>query len=334
MPTRRDMIGLVAAAGIGAVSQTGRAQSMQPLKIVAFAGASNLPFWVGQERGLFQREGVEPALEITPNSVEMAKALHDGRYDLALTSVDNIVAYDEGQGEAALAGPADFVALFGVDNGMLSVMAAPDIGSVAALKGRTVSVDAMTTGFAFVLREMLARNGLAEGDVTFMRVGGGAQRLAALLQGDQAATLLNTPLDLVAEAKGFRRLARACDTPGAYQGIVAATRRGVVDRLRRPLAGFTRGFHAAVSWLADGANRDETVALLTRRIPGMERPQAERAYAALLDPVEGLYRDLRIDGDGLRTVLRLRSAYARPQRDLADPARYIDATFLGDALKG
>src|SRR5882757_4794242 len=190
MPTRRDMIGLVAAAGIGAVSQTGRAQSMQPLKIVAFAGASNLPFWVGQERGLFQREGVEPALEITPNSVEMAKALHEGRYDLALTSVDNIVAYDEGQGEAALAGPADFVALFGVDNGMLSVMAAPDIGSVAALKGRTVSVDAMTTGFAFVLREMLARNGLAEGDVTFMRVGGGAQRLAALLQGDQAATLL------------------------------------------------------------------------------------------------------------------------------------------------
>lgn len=334
MPTRRDMIGLAAAAGIGVLSQTGRAQAMQPLKIVAFAGASNLPFWVGQERGLFRREGVEPSLEITPNSVEMAKALYDGGYDLALTSVDNIVAYDEGQGEAALAGPADFVALFGVDNGMLSVMAAPGIGSLADLKGRTVSVDAMTTGFAFVLREMLAGSGLVEGDVTFVRVGGGAQRLAALLQGDQAATLLNTPLDLVAEAKGFRRLARARDTLGAYQGIVAATRRGTVDRLRAPLAGFTRGFHAAIGWLADGANRDEAVALLTRRIAGMERPLAERAYAALLDPSEGLYRDLRIDGDGLRTVLRLRSAYARPQKDLADPARYIDATFLEDALKG
>jgi ABC-type nitrate/sulfonate/bicarbonate transport system substrate-binding protein len=307
---------------------------MQPLKIVAFAGASNLPFWVGQERGLFRREGVEPSLEITPNSVEMAKALYDGRYDLALTSVDNIVAYDEGQGEAQLAGPADFVALFSVDNGMLSVMAAPGIGSLADLKGRIVSVDAMTTGFAFVLREMLAGNGLAEGDVTFVRVGGGAQRLAALLQGDQAATLLNTPLDLVAEAKGFRRLARARDMLGAYQGIVAATRRGTVDRLRAPLAGFTRGFHAAIAWLADDANRDEAVALLTRRIPGMERPLAERAYAALLDPSEGLYRDLRLDGEGLRTVLRLRSAYARPQKDLTDPARYIDATFLEDALKG
>ena len=65
--------------------------------------------------------------DFTPNSVEMAKNLMARRYDLALSAVDNAIAYNEGQGEADIGAPADFVALFGVDNGLLSVMAAPDV---------------------------------------------------------------------------------------------------------------------------------------------------------------------------------------------------------------
>jgi len=67
----------------------------------------------------------------------------------------------------------------------------------------------MTTGFAFVLRAMLANAGLAEADVVFSKVGGGAQRLQALLRGEQTATLLSAPLDCMAVSKGFVRLATA-----------------------------------------------------------------------------------------------------------------------------
>lgn len=335
MPTRRTVLGgFAAGAGFLAMRRPVLAQAAAQLRVVAFAGASNWPFWVGQEKGFFKREAVEPVLEITPNSIEMAKNLHGGRYDLALTSVDNIVAYDEGQGEAELPGPAGFVALFGVDNGLLSVMAAAGIRSIADLKGKTVSVDAMTTGFAFVLREILARNGLAESDVQWVKVGGGAQRLEALLKGEQAATLLNTPLDLVAEGKGFARLARARDMLGAYQGIVGAIRRDAGETLRPRLQAFIRGFKASVLWLADPANKEEAVALLVAKMRGMERPQAEGAYAALLDPADGIYRDLRIDREGLRTVLRLRSSYGQPRSDLSDPERYIDASYLEAALRG
>jgi ABC-type nitrate/sulfonate/bicarbonate transport system substrate-binding protein len=334
MWTRRNVVGGL-ALGAGVIAGVGRglAQSESALRVVAFAGASNWPFWVGQEKGFFKREGVEVSLDLTPNSVELARNLHAGRYDLALTSVDNVVAYNEGQGEADLGGPADFVAIFGVDNGLLSVMAAPEVKSFADLKGKTVSVDAMTTGFAFVLRELLARNGLAENDVTFVRVGGGAQRLEALLKKEQAGTLLNTPLDLVAEAKGFNRLARARDELGAYQGIVAAMRRDTAQRMKPQAQAFIRGFHASVGWLADGANRDEAVGILTARMRGMERGAAERAYQRLLDPADGMYRDLRIDRDGLATVLRLRSAYAQPRKTLSDPSRHVDLSHLEGALK-
>lgn len=344
MITRRHMMGQL-ALGTGLVAlgtdltrglgpSTAQAQQTTPLKVVAFAGASNLPFWVGQDKGLFAREGIAPVLEITPNSVEMAKNLYAGRYDLALTSVDNIVAYDEGQGEADLPGPADFVALFGVDNGMLSVMAVPEVKSFADLKGKTLSVDAMTTGFAFVLRDILARNGIAESDVTFVKVGGGAQRLEALLKQEQAGTLLNAPLDLVAEGKGCTRLARATETLGAYQGIVGATRRETAARMRPQMEAFIRGFHASVGWLADPAHKDEAVALLVARVKGMEQPQAEKAYAVLMDPKNGIFRDLKIDRAGLETVLALRSKYAPAKVALTDPGRYVDLSYLTAALAG
>jgi len=96
---------------------------------------------------------------------------------------------------------------------------------------------------------------------------------------------------------------------------------------------FIRGFHAAVAWLGDPANRDEAVTLLTARMKGMERASAERAYAALLHPADGIYRDLRIDRDGLATVLRLRSTHAPARKQLTDPDRYVDLSYLDAALK-
>lgn len=304
------------------------AHAADPLRVVAFAGASNLPFWAGQEHGLFARQGLEAVLAITPNSVEMARNLDAGRYDLALTSVDNIVAYDEGEGEAGL-GAVDFVALFGVDDGMLSLVAAPRLATVAALRDTPVSVDAATTGFAFVLRDLLARAGIA--DPTFVKVGGGAQRLAGLLAGQQEATLLNTPLDVVAQSRGFHALVRATDVLGPYQGIVAAVRRDRVAADRARLVAFTRAFHDSVAWLADPAHREDGIRLLAAHMPDLSPATAAIAFDALLDPMRGITRDLRIDPAGLRTVLALRSRYALPHRELTDPGRYVEDTIRAAA---
>jgi len=66
---------------------------------------------------------------------------------------------------------------------------------------------------------------------------------------------------------------------------------------------------------------------------GMERGAAERAYERLLDPADGIYRDLCVDREGLATVLRLRSTYAQPRKPLSDPDRYVDLSYLDAALK-
>jgi ABC-type nitrate/sulfonate/bicarbonate transport system substrate-binding protein len=71
----------------------------------------------------------------------------------------------------------------GGDGGFLAVVERPGIDNVAALRGKTLSVDAMTTGLAFVLRELVARGGLTETDVTYVRAGGTANRYRDLIAG-------------------------------------------------------------------------------------------------------------------------------------------------------
>jgi ABC-type nitrate/sulfonate/bicarbonate transport system substrate-binding protein len=307
---------------------------MRPLEIVAFQGASNLPMWVAEEKGFFARHGLSVTLAITPNSVELARDLHTGRRQVALTAFDNVVTYVEGQGEAGIEGGTDFFAFMGIDDAVLSLMAAPDVADIAELRGRgPLAVDALTTGYAFVLREMLRLSGLTEAEAPFFRVGGHGMRLDALLQGRTAATLLTTPPDLVAEAKGFRRVARATDMIGAYAGVTGNASRAWAAANRETLVAFIRAWRDAVEWIGDAANREAVGALFRARMGGAAAI-ADRACALLTDPLRGLRRDLSIDPAGVETVLRLRSAYAVPARPLTDPARYIDLSFLAEATGG
>ena len=318
-PTRR----LVAAslASLSLAPGLARAQGLRPLKVVAFAGASNWPMWIGEAKGFFAAENLAPTLAITPNSRQMAADVYGGAFDIALTSIDNVVAYVEGQGEARLPGVADFVAFMGVDDGMLSLMAIPDVSDLASLKGREVAVDAMTTGFAFVLREALLKGGLTADATTFVAVGGGAQRLQGLNERKFAATLLNAPLDLIAESNGARRLADMRDVIGPYQGISGMARRPWLSANGALAASFARSFRNAVVWLVDPANKAEAVAILRARLPNTGPELAERIHARLTDPARGIRRDLSLDRAGIETVLRLRSRFAQPAKELAITSR-------------
>lgn len=140
-----------------------------PLRVITFDGGWNLPLWAAQRQGFFEANGVAVQYAYTPSSGFLVASLLDGKSDIALALIDNLVAYQEGQGEAAIPDRPDLFAFMGGDSGFLSVIAAPGIGSLADLKGKTLSVDAMTTGAAFVLREIIARSGIAEADVDYVR---------------------------------------------------------------------------------------------------------------------------------------------------------------------
>jgi ABC-type nitrate/sulfonate/bicarbonate transport system substrate-binding protein len=255
------------------------------------------------------------------------KNLIEGRFDLTVTAMDNLVAYQEGQGEAAYEGTCDLVAFMGVDDSFQSLMASPGIESVADLRGKKIAVDALTTGYAFILREMIARAGMTDADVIYERTGGGPMRLRAMLDGNYAAGLLATPLDRIAADQGFRKLGTARDLLGRYQGRTGFAQRSWIRDNEPAVIGFMRGYRDAMDWLYDRDNRAAAAELLMANDDSVTPELARLSLDILLDEQGGFWRDLALDLEGIRTVLALRSRFGVPQKTLADPAPYVDLTL-------
>ena len=308
-------------------------QAVDEVTVNVFPGGFNWPSFVGVEKGFFERNGVRVMLQETPNSVAQMTGLAEGKFDIAITAVDNIVAYAEGQGEAAIGAQPEFFAFMGSDSGFLSLVADPEIRSFADLRGRTFSVDARTTGYAFVLFDMLRRNGLSQKDYRIETVGGMVQRWDALQKKKQDATLLSTPFNILAKQQHFNQLAQAVDEIGPYQGNVAATRRSWAQGNRSKVMAFIRGYAEAIDWLYDRSNREESIRILLRNLPQMTPELAQRSYEELLDPKYGFFRKGQMSLQGLRTVLALRTRYAEPKKNLAEPMKYYDPSYYDAAMR-
>jgi ABC-type nitrate/sulfonate/bicarbonate transport system substrate-binding protein len=323
---------MVALAGIASASVS--AQELPQVTVNVFPGGFNWPSFIAQDKGFFERNGIRVTLQFTPSSVAQMTGLAEGKFDIAITAVDNIVAYVEGQGEAPIGPQPEFFAFMGSDSGFLSLVVRPDIKSFSDLKGKTLSVDARTTGYAFVLFEMLARNGLNEGDYSIERVGGTVQRWNALRDKKQSGTLLSTPFNLLAQEEHFIELAKATEVIGPYQGNVAATRRSWAKQNESLVIAFVRGYVQAIDWLYNKTNREEAARILEKNVPEMSTGLAQQSYEELLNAQEGFSRKGRVNFEGLQTVLALRSHYAEPQKKLADPLKYYDPRYYDSAIGG
>jgi ABC-type nitrate/sulfonate/bicarbonate transport system substrate-binding protein len=322
---------LIAAAGSAATPAN--AQAPAEVTVNVFPGGFNWPSFVAREKSFFERNGIKVTLQETPSSVAQMTGLAEGKFDIAITAIDNIVAYVEGQGEAPIGPKPEFFAFMGSDSGFLSLVAAPGIKSFTDLKGKTLSVDARTTGYAFVLFDMLRRNGLPERSYSIETAGGMAQRWEALRERKHDATLLSTPFNILARDQQFNQLAQAVKVIGPYQGNVAATRRSWAGANRTKVIAFIRSYAQAIDWLYDKGNHDEAIRILLKNLPQMSPELAQRSYDELLDSHDGFFRKGRVSLEGIRTVLALRSRYAEPKKNLADPRRYYDPSYYNAAMR-
>ena len=293
-----------------------------------FSGGFNWPIYIGQDKGLFAAQGIAVELQGTPDSVTQMTDFAAGKFDIAMTAVDNIVAYVEGQGQAPIGPQPEFVAVMGVDTGFLSLVAAPDIRSVAGLRGKILSVDAMTTGYAFVLYEIMRRAGLErDADYQVVGAGGMAQRWKGLSERRHQATLLSAPYNLIAEDAGFNVLVQATDVIGRYQGNVGAVRKSWAALNPERIVGYIRAFREAVTWLRTPANHREAIEILLRHSPQFPQVLAERTYAELAHREFGFFPDCQVDPRGLACVLELRARHARPKVGLGTIERYFDDRY-------
>lgn len=298
------------------------------ITVNVFPGGFNWPIYVGQDKGFFDRHGIAVEIQGTPDSVTQMTDFSRGKFDIAMTAVDNIVAYVEGQGQAPIGPQPEFFAFMGVDTGFLSLVTSSAITNIQDLRGKIVSVDAMTTGYAFVLYDILRRSGLErDKDYELVSAGGMAQRWNGLREGRHHATLLSAPYNLTARNAGFTELVRATDVIGPYQGNVAATRRSWAAHNSEKIIGYIHAFRESVAWLYESSNRAEAIDVLRRHLPQMPQEIAAASYPELLHPAHGFFKTCELDREGLKCVLDLRNRYAPSAKILDASDRYYDAQY-------
>jgi ABC-type nitrate/sulfonate/bicarbonate transport system substrate-binding protein len=302
------------------------------LSVIAFPGAPNLPVFAAQAHGFFANAGLDIGFQTTPSSVFQFEQFGSGAFDIAFTAFDNVVAYREGQGAARLPSRPDFRAVMGCTQIELSLVVAPDIKTVADLRGRSLALDAASTGFAFVLYEMLARSGLAPGDYTVVPVGATPERWRSVKEGVHAGTLTIEPFTSIAGAAGFPTLLTSGDFFTAYQGGVIAVRRDWAVENTAALTGFLGVYLRALSWVLDPANREAAAAILAGRMPEIQPKTLDAVMRSLLSERSGLTPNGAVLGDGARTVLDLRSKYGVAGAVLTDAERYLDLGWRERAL--
>ncbi|MGV2293304.1 ABC transporter substrate-binding protein [Trinickia sp. YCB016] len=303
-----------------------------PIHLLNFEGAFNLPLWVANDLGIFEKHGLVVTTEYTKGSVDMVERLAEGAAQIALTSVDNVIAYASGHGETANRASLDLIAFMGGDRGFLSLVARPEIASIATLRGKNVSVDAITTGFAYAFRSVLTAHHVDAGGVNFVAAGGTGNRYRELMAGAHDATLVRSPFDVLARRQGFNVLANVSELFPSYLGTVGAARRSWVEENRTQTIAFILAYREALKWIWNNDNQEAAIEILKNRFPELSEPDATVVYESLVDGRSGLLFDMEIPEDGVNQVAAIRSAHSKA-KNIASLQEYVDLQYLCEARR-
>jgi ABC-type nitrate/sulfonate/bicarbonate transport system substrate-binding protein len=319
---------------IGLLAMMLPAHAETRIAVTYFPGTGAGPIFAGIDQGFFAKEGLAVTAEPTNGSVAQITAILDDRYQIGFGGLDDVIGYDVGQGEVPIKLKADLFAFMGTDSGSLHLVTAPDVVSVEGLKGRTLAVDAKTTGFAFVLYRIAALHGLKPGDYQVLSVGSSQKRLEALTQGQAQAAVMFKPVADQLASKGFHDLMPISDVFPHYQAAVVLARRSWAGPHRAALVGFIRGYIAAARWFLTPTNKDTAIALLAKYTPGAPPQAAAGVYAASIAVTSATSDTGRIDPAGVATAVKLREAYGTPRKKLGDPRRFYDLSYYRAATAG
>ena len=302
------------------------------IKLIGFPGTGLLPLFVGSDMGFFGKREIDLKLERTPSSMYQAQKLVAGEFDIGCSAVDNFIAYEEGAGEVELDRKPDLFVFMGSTRIELSFVVAKGILSYEDLKGKTLALDALATGFAFALYRMLDDSGLTADDYEMVSVGATPDRWEAVKNGQHAGTLLIEPFTGQARAAGYTILGSSLETFDHYPGQMFGAMRGWATKNRDLMVRFISGYLDALDWTLERENLPQTADVLKKNMPQIPASGLIPAIEKLLIPETGLVPEGKIDMEGLKTILELRSQYAPQGKQLTDAKKYLDLSFYKQAL--
>ena len=285
--------------------------------------ATNSVLWVARDRGIFPRHGLDVSLIYVAGVRSMQALLAQ---EVEIGSVSGTTAI-----QANLAG-ADSVIVAGISNSVLmSLVAAPDISTIEALRGKRVGVTRFGSLSDFMARSSLLRAGLTpDRDVAILQTGGYPESVAAMQAGGIQAAMLSPPYHTIAIRRlGFRELIDLSRTT-KYQSNALVTLRRFAQSKPAVLTAFMEAYVEAVRVFKQ--DPEFTLGVLGRAMRSNDRQILEETY--------GFYRDYFTDIpqptiEGIQLILD-ELAPRTPKAREVRPQDFVDLRFVQalDAARG
>ena len=278
--------------------------------------ATFLPLFYAQEAGLFKKNGLDTALELTQSAPGMA-ALLSGQIEMSVIGGTELI-------NAASQG-GDVVALANIAPVYPYVLEAQaDIKTGADLKGKKVGITQFGSTIDIATRVALAKLGLTANDVTLLQLGSLSARTDALLNGALQAGLSNPPDSIVLEAHGLHVLVDLAASGSPATSALIVSRRSwlsghhdqaqeAVDSLIQATAAMKR-------------DKEQSIAVLKKYLKYDKQSDLETTYNFY---VNNVFPALPyVTPDQFKDIL---NNSKEPSVKSFDPAKAIDSSFVKSA---
>ena len=276
-----------------------------PLRILEFV-APGLQV-IALELGYFDDEDLEVDITKTRSSVEQRQALQSGSVDVGLTAIDNLIPWNADGDDLRVFCQVERITV-------ADFIVGPEIEGFSDLRGKVVAVDAPTTGFAIVVRQILARHGLEEGAYSLLAAGGPPARFDALVSGEAQAGLIGPPLNGPAVERGLRKLTTPEAEFPTLPGLVAVASAKRISDLRPVLGRYVRALERAANWVGDDT-REQALEFLARA--GFEGDGGDELLAVVPSSVVPSYVGAELTFSMRESLGLLPAAPSRPD-DILD----------------
>jgi ABC-type nitrate/sulfonate/bicarbonate transport system substrate-binding protein len=286
--------------------------------------ATNWPFLIAEQEGMFQREGIDLKRVIGGNTTATTQALVAGSTDFAQMNLVNLLGANSAGADLVAVGGDATVPIY-------TLIVHPSIKSYADLRGKRLAITGPTDPLNYVLARMLAANGLKSTDYELISLGGAPQRLAAVQKGGVAGSLINQPSDFIALASGFSSLGLSTDYVDNFQYTVTGVRREWAQKNRPLVVRFLRAYVKGCEFFYEPRNKDAVVRALAEKTKS-EREEAEKTYALYMQTKKTIPRDGGIDLQGARKVAENWKEFGLQKMPPAVDS-VIDLSYLAEARK-
>lgn len=260
------MILVLFALAVGAYPASAAPQQLT-IAYPSISGEGGLVLWIAQDKGLFDKNGLDVKLIYIAGGTLSFQALLGGSVDLMIA--EPIATYN-----AFLQG-ADVVSLGCLQNYMSYFYAtAPSIKRLEELRGQVVGVNRFGSGSDLITRTVLRKVGLVpERDVKLLQVGGSTARIAALSQRRIQGALMSASEAINAKRTGLNIL-DIPRFPFARNGLI--THRAFAKKQAEVVRSTWKAYLEGVAFLR--GKKEESLRIIGKYMKTDDRETLEHLY--------------------------------------------------------